>query len=200
MTTFLPILPQKRIIYPDECVVLNVEEERYVELVHDCANENKAFGIPYLKDGGALEYGTSMQILEWSPGHEQGLRVKAQGLKVFRILEFVKDLPAKKYAGAIVNYPENDTMKVHPRLSDLISEEVKRLYRALHIEAPLSGLDKKLTAYGLAHNLGLSQDEEYELLHIFNEVQRMEYLRRYFKAILPDLENLDAIKSRFNLN
>jgi Lon protease-like protein len=200
MTNFLPIFPLDNIIYPDETIHLTITEERYHQLISDCMAEEKPFGAPVVIEGKALEFGTQVAVISIRRNGDGSIDMVGKGLKVFRILEFVKDLPEKKYSGAIVHYPENDTMKVHPNLSRLIVSEVKRLYTLLNIETMLPEEDQVFSSYEIAHKLGLTREQEYELLGIFNEVQRMEYLRRYFNSIMPDIDNIDRIKSNFNLN
>ena len=39
--------------------------------------------------------------------HDNGeMDIKTKGIKVFRILEVIKEVPDKLYSGAIVNYPD----------------------------------------------------------------------------------------------
>ena len=201
MTNFIPIFPLDMVVYPDETIKLHIAEPRYKQLIKETLAENKPFGIPVLQQGKALEYGTLVEVVKDFPAEEDGsFYVEIKGIQVFRILEFVKDIPDKLFSGAIVNYPENDKMKVHPNLSKLIFDEVKSLYFTLNIENFMPKDEQDWTSYFLAHRLGLTKEQEYELLSIFNEVQRMEYLRRYMNSIMPDLENLDSLKSRINLN
>jgi hypothetical protein len=55
-------------------------------------------------------------------------------------------------------------------------------------------------SYDIAHNVGLSMDEEYEFLKLFNEVQRMEFLRRHLNKMLPVVLELEEMKKRIQMN
>ncbi|WP_118952236.1 LON peptidase substrate-binding domain-containing protein [Taibaiella helva] len=201
MTNFIPIVPLDAVVYPDETFTLHLSEFKYIQLIRDCYKEQKQFGIPLLHDEKIREYGTLMEILAIVKEYDNGaLEVRIKGQQVFRILEVVKSLPEKPYSGAIVSYPENDKMKVHPKLSRLIHDEVKRLYTLLNIENRMPEEEQQWSSYDIAHKLGLTREQEYDLLSIFNEVQRMEYLRRYFNSIMPEVDDLDILKSRINLN
>ncbi|MFT4062122.1 MAG: LON peptidase substrate-binding domain-containing protein [Edaphocola sp.] len=201
MTNFVPIFPLEAVVYPEEKLPLHVFEPQYKQLVEECIAQKKTFGMPVTQTGEMQEYGTLVQITKCGKPYEDGSRdITVKGLKVFRVLQLV-DLPEKKFKGAIVNYPENDTMLVKPELSKLIYDEVKQLYTRLHIENMQPVLQQKAwTSYDLAHKLGLTRGQEYELLCIFNEVQRMEYLRRYFHSIMPEVTNLERLKSSINPN
>ncbi len=201
MTNFIPIFPLDIILYPDETLQLHIYEPRYRQLIRECIAEQKTFGIPVSYEDKIKEYGTLAEVTEVLATHEDGsMDIEVKGIQVFRILEIVPTLPEKMYSGAIVSYPENDKMKVHPNLSKLIHDEVKRLYTLLNIENRMPEEVQQWSSYDIAHKLGLTREQEYELLSIFNEVQRMEYLRRYFNSIMPELEDLEVLKSRISLN
>lgn len=201
MTNFISIFPLDVVVYPEETIQLHIFESRYLQLIKDCLAEQKPFGIPVILENRVLDYGTLLEVLKVTMEYEDGsLDIEAKGLQVFRILEIVKNLPDKLYSGAIVHYPDNDKMRVHPNLSALIYTEVKRLYTLLNIENMLPEDVQEWTSYDIAHKLGLTREQEYELLSIFNEVQRMEYLRRYFNSIMPEVGNIEVLKSRISLN
>lgn len=201
MTNFIPIFPLEIIVYPDETLQLHIFEPRYQQLIKECIAEQKTFGIPVSYEDKIQEYGTLAEVTGIVATHEDGsMDIEIKGIQVFRILEIVASLPEKMYSGAIVSYPENDKMKVHPNLSKLIHDEVKRLYTLLNIENRMPEEVQQWSSYDIAHKLGLTREQEYELLSIFNEVQRMEYLRRYFNAIMPELEDIEVLKSRISLN
>jgi Lon protease-like protein len=201
MTNFIPIYPLETVIYPEETIRLTITGHKYIQLINDCFEDQKELGIQVILDGKMMEYGTLIEINELERHQEEHyINIKAKGLQVFRILETIHDIPEKKYSGAIVSYPENDKMKVHPNLSRLIIDEVKNLFEKLNIENVLPSEMQDWSSYEIAHKLGLTKEQEYELLSIFNEVQRMEFLRRYMNGIMPEVDDIELIKSRINLN
>lgn len=201
MTNFIPIFPLDIVVYPDQTLKLHIFEPRYKQLIEECLAEQKTFGIPLLQQHKTSEYGTLVEITELISKNEDGtMNIRVKGIQVFRILEVIETLPDKLYAGAIVSYPENDKMKVHPDLSRMIFNEVIRLYQFLNIENGLPAGLKEWTSYDIAHKVGLAREQEYELLCIFNEVQRMEYLRRHFNTIMSAMDDIELLKSRISLN
>ena len=108
MTNFIPIFPLGIVVYPGEQLNLHIFEPRYKQLISECFENKKPFGIPVVIDNKINEMGTLLQVVEISRVYEDGkMDIKAEGLKVFRILEIIKELPDKLYNGAIVNYPDN---------------------------------------------------------------------------------------------
>jgi uncharacterized protein len=201
MTNFIPIYPLETVVYPEETIKLTINDHKIIQLINDCFEEEKELGIQVILEGKPMEYGTLIEITQLERHQEeQYVKIKAKGLQVFRVLETIHNIPEKKYSGAIVSYPENDKMKVHPNLSRLIINEVKELFGKLNIENVFPSEMQDWTSYEIAHKLGLTREQEYELLSIFNEVQRMEFLRRYMNGIMPEVDDIELIKSRMNLN
>ena len=108
MTNFVPIFPLGIVVFPGEQLNLHIFEPRYKQLINECQNEKKLFGIPSVIDNRMQDYGTLMSITEITTVYDNGeLDIKTRGSQVFRVLEVIKEIPEKLYSGAIVNYPPN---------------------------------------------------------------------------------------------
>ncbi len=106
MTNFIPIFPLGIVVYPGEKLNLHIFEPRYKQLINDCYEGKKNFGIPTVLNDKLQEMGSSVLITEITKRYEDGkMDIKTEGQEVFKILELIKDLPDKMYSGAIVNYP-----------------------------------------------------------------------------------------------
>lgn len=201
MTNFIPIFPLDIVVYPGEKLNLHIFEPRYKQLIEECLADKKAFGIPSVQDKRVAEYGTLMEVTELVQRHENGeMDIRTRGVSVFRVLEVVKDIPDKLYSGAIVNYPENVIDKGDTKISNLIVSEVQRLYSLLNVQDKSPVKDNTVNSYEIAHFVGLSKEQEYELLGIFNELQRLEYLRRHLNTIIPVVKELEEVKARIQRN
>ena len=111
----------------------------------------------------------------------------------------VKSIPEKLYSGAIVNYPSTDNFTNAMLLGKVISA-LRELHAVLKLTKNFKKADEELKAYDLAHHAGLSLDEEYELLQLLREDQRLEYLNRHLKKVLPVLSEMETLKERIKLN
>ncbi len=70
--------------------------------------EGKPFGIPTVIDNRLNEMGTLVRITEIVKVYDSGeMDIRTLGLRVFRVLELIKQVPDKLFSGAIVNYPDN---------------------------------------------------------------------------------------------
>ena len=200
MTNFIPIFPLGIVVYPGEQLNLHIFEPRYKQLINECFETKKPFGIPAVVNDKINEMGTLVQVKEISQVYDDGkMDIKTEGLQVFRMLEMIDTLPDKLYSGAIVSYPDNDE-KGNQALMQGIVKGIKELHKLLNIEKKFSKPDEELWSYDVAHHAGLSLQEEYELLELLQELQRQEYLKRHLKKVIPLLAEMELLKERVKLN
>lgn len=190
MTNFIPIFPLEIIVFPGETFSLHIFEPRYKQLVRECLLELKPFGIVPVLDGHLQDLGTLIDIEQLVKEYENGeMDIRVKGKSVFRVLEVVKEVPDKLYGGAIVTYPPNIMEVGTEHIAAVIMNEVKRLYSLRSIEEKLPSAQGDVHTYGIAHLVGLSKRQEYELLGLFTELHRLEFLRRHLNTLLPTIYN-----------
>lgn len=200
MTNFIPIFPLSVVVYPGEALNLHIFEPRYKQLIQECYAEKKTFGIPAVIDNRLQDYGTLMKLTELTTVHENGeLDIKTEGEKVFRILEVIQEIPEKLYSGAIVNYPANYEQGSDEVMRRVL-QSIRELHRLLNINKDFKKEDTGIKSYDVAHHIGLSLQEEYELLNLLSERQRQEYLRRHLTKVLPMLTEMEGLKEKIKLN
>lgn len=201
MTNFIPIFPLQIVLYPGEPLNLHIFEPRYKQLLRDCLDEDKPFGIPAARGNQPLERGTLVKISEVVKEYSDGqMDIRTEGVRIFDILTIVREIPEKLYSGAIVNYPKNVLEQSESRIGEIIFGEVERLYSLMQVEEKMPRRTEKFSSYDIAHLVGLSYEQEYELLGIFDETQRLEFLRRHLKEIAPVVSQLEVLKERVKRN
>jgi len=199
MTNFVPIFPLAIVVYPGETINLHIFEPRYRQLISECHTAAKPFGIPAVIKNHVAELGTLVEVSEIVQEYEDGkMDIRIKGLKVFRVLEIVKSIPDKLYSGAIVNYPANETGTRH--MVHKVVTSVRELHRLLNVSKDFNKHDEELTSYDVAHHAGLSLEEEYELLGLLQELQRLEYLKRHLARMLPMVSGIENLKEKIKLN
>ena len=201
MTNFIPIFPLSIVVYPGESLNLHIFEPRYKQLVNECYAGNKGFGIPAVINNKLNEIGTFVKITEVLNVQENGeMDIRTTGTTVFRVLEIIKSIPDKLYSGAIVNYPGNTEGEGNRELMQKVLNAIRELHRLLHITKDFKKPDDQLNVYDIAHHAGLSLQEEYELLGLFMEEQRQEYLKRHLSKVLPVIAEMEILKEKVKLN
>jgi Lon protease-like protein len=201
MTNFIPVFPLGIVVYPGETVNLHIFEPRYKQLVNECFTDEKPFGIPTVIDNKLNEMGTLVRVTELVKVYDSGeMDIRTVGLRVFRVLEMIRAVPDKLFSGAIVNYPDNIEGPGKRDLMQRVVNAIRELHRLLNIEKTFHKPDDELAAYDIAHHVGLSLEQEYELLGLLREEQRQEYIKRHLGKVLPVIAEMETLKERVRLN
>ena len=200
MTNFIPIFPLALVVYPGEQVNLHIFEPRYRQLIQECVAQKKPFGIPAVVNNELKELGTLVEVVEVKKVYDDGkMDISTRGIKVFRLLELIKEVPEKMYSGAIVTYP-GDTDDGNHQLMNRVVQAIKELHQLLQVKKDFKKPEEELRSFDVAHHLGLNLEEEFELLGLFREVQRQEYLKRHLGKVLPVLAEMESLKEKIKLN
>lgn len=200
MTNFIPIFPLNIVVYPGENLNLHIFEPRYQQLINECKETKKPFGIPVVIDSKVQEFGTLLEVVEVSKQYDSGeMDIKTKGIKVFRMLEQIKEIPEKLYSGAIVSYPENYDNGSSGLMQKVMSN-LRDLHLLLKVEKTFSKPDAELKSFEIAHHIGLSLEEEYEVLMLQDELHRQEYLKRHLLKAIPMAQGMEQLKEKIKLN
>ncbi|NOT52510.1 MAG: peptidase S16 [Chitinophagaceae bacterium] len=200
MTNFIPIFPLGVVVYPGESLHLHIFEPRYKQLINECHTHKRSFGIPTVIENKLQDFGSLVEITELSKVHDNGeMDIKTKGVKVFRILEVVKEVPEKLYSGAIVNYPDTYE-KGNPDVMRKVMNSIRDLHRLLKVSKEFKKEDEEIRCYDVAHHVGLSLQEEYEILGLLDERQRQEYLKRHLTKVIPMIAEMEQLKEKIKLN
>lgn len=200
MTNFVPIFPLSIVVFPGEQVNLHIFEPRYRQLINECFEEQKRFGIPTVIGDAVAEYGTTVQVKGIAKTYDSGeMDITAEGMEVFRVLELIREVPGKLYSGAIVNYQEN-LDDGNRELMQVLVRHIRELHEFLQVQKKFTKEDLRLSAYDIAHHVGLSLEEEYEFIQLPREIQRQEYLKRHLGRVLPLLAEMEALRDKIKLN
>ena len=200
MTNFVPIFPLSIVVYPGEDLNLHIFEPKYKQLIKECFDQKKPFGMPVVINNKINELGTLVDIVEVSKMYDTGeMDIKTRGQKIFRVLEIINEVPDKLYSGAIVSYPVN-TGHGKKLLMTKVIAAIKELHKLLKVNKPFPKTEGHLSSYDVAHHAGLTLEEEYEFLSLTNELQRQEYLKRHLAKVLPVVAEMELLKEKIKLN
>jgi Lon protease-like protein len=200
MTNFIPIFPLGIAVFPYEKLNLHIFEPRYKQLINDAIQSKKPFGIPVVLNGKISEIGTLVEVVEISKTYENGeMDIKTRGISIFNILEIIREIPEKLYSGAIVSYPTNNTNAM-PSLIEKIKDEITLLHNILTVNKTIQAENRELLSYDFAHHIGMTIEDEYNFMQLMREDQRLEWIRRHLKKVIPILTQMEELKSKIRLN
>ncbi|MDT0540315.1 LON peptidase substrate-binding domain-containing protein [Croceitalea sp. P059] len=194
----LPMFPLQSVFFPGETVPLHIFEERYQELIKDCRSEAITFGIPVYIDK-KIEFGTEVQLVEVVNTYEGGeMDVVCVARQVFKVVSFENEMGDKLYAGGEVEFLEANNDADENLRSDVL-EKIEELYQLMAVELPTVPADK-FNSYAFAHKMGLSFDQEYELLQLTNEIERLHFIRLHLESTIAILKQINTTKAVIEMN
>jgi len=200
MTNFIPIFPLALVVFPGEKLNLHIFEPRYKQLITECFHAKKTFGIPVVMNNKVSEKGTLMEVIEISKVYDNGeMDIKTKGISIFNMLEMVKEIPDKLYSGAIVNYQPNYQNGSASMMKKII-ESTRKFHTHLEVSKDFGKPDEELNSYDIAHHMGLSIEEEFQILSYENELHRQEFLKRHITKMLSVVEEMQSLKKKIQLN
>jgi len=194
---YLPLFPLKLVAFPEEEVNLHIFEPRYRQLLGDVEKEGIHFGILTYTDQ-LTGFGTEVILEKVYKRYEDGrLDIKTRGLRSFRITSFDNPMEGKLYAGGEIQY-----LPVDMRISAALHHEyifyLKEMLHLLHYSQEIN--PALLTSFTFAHKVGLSLEEELELLKMETEKERTEFLILHFKRMIPAIKAAENAKEKIKQN
>lgn len=200
MNELIPIFPLEIVVFPGDELNLHIFEPRYQELINDCAKTKKPFGIPTVLNRKIAGLGTLVQLIEIADVQADGqMDIRTQALHRFRIRQLLKEYPGKLYSAATVDHLESREGTGQTGMRAVL-EAIKKLHALLNVTKKFSKPEADLMSYDVAHQAGLSLQQEYDLLELDDESERQKYLQRHLKQVLPVVAEMESLKDKIKLN
>lgn len=195
MGPLLPLFPLDLVLLPGVPVPLHIFEPRYKEMIKECLDQKRPFGIVRTKDEGFASIGCTAEIINVLKTYPDGrMNILAEGQKRFEILQINQE---RSFLQAEVFFLEDEDDK--PASSDLekalhLHGEIMELAGARPEEIQQS--DPGQVAYRLAGSLPFDPDFQQALLEMNAEAERIKALISFFEKILPMLHRNASAKRK----
>lgn len=194
----LPFFPLQSVFFPGEKVPLHIFEDRYKQLINDCRREAITFGIPvYINDN--IAFGTEVQLMEVVNTYESGaMDVVCVARQIFRVISFDNTMNNRLYAGGEVEFIDNINDGEVSQKQEVLNK-LKELYQLM--EVPFAPIELEMfNSYTLAHKMGLSFEQEYELLQLASEKERLQFIMNHLLVTIQVLNEVNRTKLLIELN
>ena len=195
----IALFPLNIVAFPGEAVNLHIFEPRYKALINDCLEAKDTFGIPsYVLN--KIELGTEVEIVEVTKKYDDGrMDIKTRAKQAFQVLDFWNPWGDKEYAGGKIDYmlPGDDT--ANPSLLYQFKEMTARLFGWLG-ELDVPDISTINSVFDIGHKIGLKPEEEYKLLTMSDENERLKFAIAHLEHLLPALERAQNAQERIKQN
>ncbi len=200
MSSLLPIFPLDLVLLPGVSLPLHIFEPRYKEMIAECLQEKKPFGVVRASSDGVADIGCTAEIMSVLKKYDDGcLDILTRGVERFEVIEVNEDRPFLQAEVAVVHDEDGPQDKAKKPPSEMVAQAVR-----LHAEiaklagAEPSGPDEHAAnlSFLLAGSLPLDLDFKQSLLSTLSESKRLQAIVGYLEAILPGLRR--AANARWN--
>ncbi|MEM6643269.1 MAG: LON peptidase substrate-binding domain-containing protein [Bacteroidota bacterium] len=195
----IPLFPLNIVAFPGEDINLHVFEPRYRQLINDCLEEDSTFGIPsYINN--KIEMGTEVEIVEVAKEYSDGrMDVRTKALGAFQVQDYWNPWNDKLYAGGEITYVDNSSGSTDLVLLLRMKELVNELFVWLQ-EPKVPNVATAKSVFDLGHKIGLKIEEEYQLLKMSTENDRLEFVVQHLENLLPALERAHIAQEKIKQN
>ena len=119
----LPFFPMGILLLPGEKAPLRIFEPRYKQLIAECQEQSVTFGVPYIRHRQITDIGSEVKLNKVLRIFENGeMIVVIEGISLFRILDYQKEIPGKLYGGGEVEILSPDRVVRDPGILTLAEE------------------------------------------------------------------------------
>ncbi len=176
MMSEIGLFPLGVVLLPTERLPLHIFEERYRELIGECLQADREFGLVFADDDGMRAAGTRAEVVEVLERFPDGrLNIMVEGKDRFRIVEVTSGRP---FDTAIIEDLSDEDEKDAPVQDDLA--ECLRAYRRLAEAAGAQPDDfdpgAGSVAFQIAAVIDFTPELKQELLELRSEGERLAKL------------------------
>jgi Lon protease-like protein len=191
----IPLFPLDLVLLPGVPLPLHIFEPRYKEMVKECLEEKKHFGLVRMHEDNMATIGCTAEIIQVLKAYPDGRSdILAEGKRRFEVLETNQERP---FLQANVFFLEDDpegaakadiesALRLHDEIMQLAGAETES-----HKE-----IDTTQLAYRLAGSLPFDPDFQQALLEMNSEGERMQAIISFFERILPVLQRSARAKRK----
>jgi Lon protease-like protein len=191
LKALLPLFPLDVVLFPGTPLPLHVFEPRYKELISECLEQKKTFGIVRAEEEGLADVGCTAEIVAVTKTYPDGrMDIVTEGRERFEVLEVDEQ---RSYLRGDVVYFQDDAENPSTQQIEHAIELHREILTMGGAQQSLPASEDKISFY-LAGSLPLDLDFKQALLEMRSEAERIEAVITAFEAILPKLRR--AVQSR----
>ena len=195
MSILLPLFPLDLVLLPGNSLPLHIFEPRYREMISECLERRKPFGVVRAKAEGIAEVGCTAEILSANKKYGDGrMDIITQGRERFEVVQVDQE---RAFLRGEVMYLQDE--------AGLATDEEKALAISLHGEilklagarsVDSSEIQDQQLSFHLAGSLPVDLDFKQTLLETGSEPERVRALIGFLQAILPNLRRTVQVRQK----
>ena len=192
-----PLFPLGLVLLPGEHVPLHIFEERYKQMIGECLDEQREFGILWLADDALKDVGCTARITRVLERFDDGrMNIVVEGATPFRLERRIGELA---YPAGDIELLDDD-----PGTDQEALERARTSYADLVEQVtetrPEPEALAELGAYGMAATLDIAASAKQALLELRSEPARLEQLEALFDEALKRIRTATRVAEQASGN
>jgi Lon protease-like protein len=182
------------VLFPGTPLPLHIFEPRYKEMIGECLEQKKQFGVIRAQDTNLADVGCTAEILAVTKQYDDGrMDIVAQGRDRFELIEVNQE---RAFLRGEILLVEDDAERPSAAERSHAIELHRQILALANAQQDLpEGQDAPLS-YHLAGSLPLDLDFKQKLLSLRSEARRIQTVIEYFEGILPNLRRAVTIRQK----
>ena len=182
-------------LFPGTSLPLHIFEPRYKEMISECLDRKKSFGVVRAKEEGVAEIGCTAEIITVAKKYPDGrMDIIAEGRERFEVMQVSQERP----------FLQAEVLFLRDEPGQASSEEIAQALKLQGEIIQLAGTtppsrsqtDSSQLSFELVGPLPLDLDFKQTLLAMKSEAERMQGVISYFEAILPNLRRTVRVRQK----
>ena len=191
--SLLPLFPLDLVLFPGTPLPLHIFEPRYREMISECLDQKKAFGVVRAKEEGVAEIGCTAEIITVAKKYPDGrMDIVTEGRERFEVMQVNQE---RSFLQAEVLYLQDEPGKAS---AEEIAQAVKLQGEIIELAGSPSAnpgeIEGSQLSFNLVAPLPLDLDFKQTLLGMKSEAERMQAVISYFEAILPNFRRTVRVR------
>jgi Lon protease-like protein len=190
----LPLFPLDLVLFPGAPLPLHIFEPRYKEMIGECIEQKKLFGVIRAQETNLADVGCTAEIVAVTKRYDDGrMDIVTQGREPFELLEVNQE---RAYLRGEILFVSDEPEQPTAEERDRAIELHRQIFVLASAEQNLSEGNDPPLSYQLAGSLPLDLDFKQQLLASRSEAQRIRSVIQYFGSILPNLRRAVQIRQK----
>jgi Lon protease-like protein len=195
LSILLPLFPLDLVLFPGGPLPLHIFEPRYREMISECLERKKPFGVVRAKEEGIAETGRTAEIISALKKYDDGrLDIVTQGRERFEVVQINQEraflqaevLYLPDEAGSATSEEQAQAIALHA--------EVMRLAGSRPVNS--AEIQEQQLSFHLAGSLPLDLDFKQTLLEMRSEHERVRAVIGFLEALLPNLRRTMHVRQK----
>jgi len=191
--SLLPLFPLDLVLFPGTPLPLHIFEPRYREMISECVDLKKAFGVVRAKKDGVADIGCTAEIITVAKKYPDGrMDIVTEGRERFEIMQVNHE---RSFLQAEVLYLQDDAEGAS---SEDVAQAVKLRDELIDLagSANSAEIDGPQISFNLVASLPLDLDFKQTLLGMKSEAERIQAVISYLETILPNLRRTVRVRQK----